>query len=74
MTTNNNNNPNSPPVSELTITCKIWDKEVYELVDYYNTKNTKTRITINSSGALSREDKKVYFTPGEIKNAVSLIY
>ena len=65
MTTTNNNNPNSLPVSELTITCKIWDKEVYELVDYYNTKNTKTRITINSSGTLSREDKKVYFTPGE---------
>ena len=64
-TNNNNNNPNSPPISELTITCKIWDKEVYELVDYYNTKNKKTRISINTSGALSREDKKVYFTPGE---------
>ena len=62
---NNNNNPNSPPISELSISCKIWDKEVYELVDYYNTNNKKTRLIINSSGALFREDKNVFFTPGE---------
>ena len=51
--------------SELDISCKIWDKEVYELVDYYNTHNTKTKIKINSSGVLSREDKHVVYTPGE---------
>ena len=51
--------------SELDISCKIWDKEVYELVDYYNTHNTKTKLKINSSGVLSREDKRVIFTPGE---------
>ena len=50
---------------ELNISCKIWDKEVYELVDYYNTHNKKTKLTINSSGVLSREEKEIFFTPGE---------
>ena len=57
-----NNNMNN---SELNISCKIWDKEVYELVDYYNTNNTKTRLKINTSGVLSREEKVIIFTPGE---------
>ena len=51
--------------SQLNISCKIWDKEVYELVDYYNTNNTKTKLKINSSGVLYREDKFVIFAPGE---------
>ena len=51
--------------SELDVSCKIWDKEVYELVDYYNTNNTKTKFKVNSSGVLTRENKKVYFTPEE---------
>ena len=51
--------------SQLNISCKIWDKEVYELVDYYNTNNTKTKLKINSSGVLYREDKFIIFTPGE---------
>ena len=51
--------------SELSISCKIWEKEVYELVDYYNTHNTKTRIRVNSSGVLTREENQVFFTPGE---------
>ena len=50
---------------ELNISCKIWDKEVYELVDYYNTHNTKTKLRIYTSGILSREERRVYFTPGE---------
>ena len=56
-------NKNLNPV--LNISCKIWDKEVYELVDYYNTHNKKTKLTINSSGVLSREEKEIFFTPGE---------
>jgi hypothetical protein len=36
--------------SELDVSCKIWDKEVYELVDYYNTNNTKTKFKVNYSG------------------------
>ena len=51
--------------SELSVSCTIWDKEVYELIDYYNTNMTKTKLTINSSGVLSRQEKEITFTPGE---------
>ena len=55
----------NPPTSELLVTCTIWEKEIYELIDYYNTNTTETKLTINSSGVLSRQDKEITFTPGE---------
>ena len=51
--------------SELSVSCTIWDKEVYELIDYYNTNMTKTKLSVNSSGVLSRQEKEITFTPGE---------
>ena len=56
---------NIPQNSELNISCTIWDKEVYELIDYYNTNTTKTKLTIKSSGLLSRQDREITFIPGE---------
>ena len=56
-----NNNKND----ELNITCKIWEKEVFQLVDYYNPQFTKTKLQINSSGVLYREENKVHFIQDE---------
>ena len=50
---------------ELNITTKIWDKELYQLVDYYNPECIKTKLNINSSGVLYRDENKVYFTQNE---------
>ena len=51
--------------AELNITTKIWDKELYQLVDYYNPECIKTKLNINSSGVLYRDENKVYFTQNE---------
>ena len=56
-----NNNKNV----ELNITSKIWDKELYQLVDYYNPQYIKTKLNINSSGVLYKDENKIYFTESE---------
>ena len=48
--------------SELSITTKIWDKEIKGLVDYDNPDYIKTKISVNYPGILSRIDKKVIFS------------
>jgi hypothetical protein len=48
--------------SELSITTKIWDKEIKDLIDFDDPDYIKTKIDINYSGILSRVDKKVIFT------------
>ena len=51
--------------SELNIKCTIWERETYELIDYYSKETIDTRIKINSSGVISRYNKQIAFTPGE---------
>ena len=51
--------------SELKIKCKIWEKETFELIDYYNNNTIETNLTVNSSGVLSRVHKQITFIPGE---------
>ena len=48
--------------SELSITTKIWNKEIKGLVDYDNTNYNKSKEIVNFPGILSRIDKKVIFT------------
>ena len=48
--------------SELSITTKIWDKEIKDLVDYNNPDYIKSKINVNYPGILSRVDKKVIFS------------
>lgn len=48
--------------SELSITTKIWDKEIKGLIDYDNPDCHKCKTIINCPGVLSRIDKKVMFT------------
>ena len=48
--------------SQLSITTKIWDKEIKGLVDYDNTNYNRSKAIINFPGILSRIDKKVIFT------------
>ena len=61
--------------SELMIKCTIWEKETFELIDYYNNQTIQTKFKINSSGVLSRTNKQISFTPGENleKSAYDLI-
>ena len=51
--------------SELMIKCTIWEKETFELIDYYNNQTIQTKFKINSSGVLSRTNKQISFIPGE---------
>ena len=51
--------------SELNIKCTIWERETYELIDYYSKETIDTRFKVNSSGVISRNDKQISFTPGE---------
>ena len=51
--------------SELKITCTIWEKETFELIDYYSNETIKTKFKVNSSGVLSRLDKHITFTSGD---------
>ena len=51
--------------SELNIKCTIWEKETFELIDYYSKETIETRINVNTSGVLSRTNKTITFTPGE---------
>ena len=51
--------------SELNIKCTIWEKETFELIDYYNSNVIQTKFKINSSGVLSRTNKEISFIPGE---------
>lgn len=48
--------------SELSISTKIWDKEIKDLVHYDNPEYDKTKIKVNFPGVLARVDKKVIFT------------
>ena len=48
--------------SELSITTKVWNKEIKGLIDYDNTNYTKSKAIVNFPGILSRIDKKVIFT------------
>ena len=51
--------------SELNIKCTIWERETYELIDYYSKETIDTRFKVNSSGVISRNNKQITFTPGE---------
>ena len=48
--------------SDLSVTTKIWDKEIYGLVDFDNPNYLRAKIKINFSGTLSRVDKNSIFT------------
>ena len=48
--------------SELSITTKIWNKEIKGLVDYDNTNYNRSKAIINFPGILSRIDNKVIYT------------
>ena len=51
--------------SELSIKCSIWERETYELIDYYSKETIDTRFKVNSSGVISRNNKQISFIPGE---------
>ena len=51
--------------SELIIKTKVWEKETFELIDYLNDETINTKIQINSSGMLCRDEKTISFNPGE---------
>jgi pSer/pThr/pTyr-binding forkhead associated (FHA) protein len=51
--------------SELNIKCTIWERETYELIDYYSKETIETRMKVNSSGVISRNNKQISFIPGE---------
>ena len=51
--------------SELNIKCTIWERETYELIDYYSKETIETRMKVNSSGVISRNNKQITFIPGE---------
>ena len=51
--------------SELNIKCTIWERETYELIDYYSKETIDTRMKVNTSGVISRHDKQITFIPGE---------
>jgi pSer/pThr/pTyr-binding forkhead associated (FHA) protein len=51
--------------SELNIKCTIWERETYELIDYYSKETIDTRMKVNSSGVISRNNKQISFIPGE---------
>ncbi len=54
--------------SELNIKCTIWEKETFELIDYYSNETIKTKFKVNSSGVISKNNKQVLFTPGDNLN------
>ena len=51
--------------SELSIKCTIWERETFELIDYYSKETIDTRFKVNSSGVISRNNKQISFIPGE---------
>ena len=51
--------------SELYIKCTIWEKETFELIDYYNNNTINTRMKVNTSGVICRTNKQITFNPGE---------
>ena len=51
--------------SELYIKCTIWEKETFELIDYYNNNTINTRMKVNTPGVISRTNKQITFNPGE---------
>ena len=51
--------------SELSIKCTIWERETFELIDYYSKETIETRMKVNSSGVISRNNKQISFIPGE---------
>ena len=57
--------------SELKITCTVWEKETFELIDYYSNETIKTKFKVNSSGVISKNNKQVLFTPGDNLNRTS---
>ena len=57
--------------SELKISCTIWEKETFELIDYYSNEIIKTKFKVNSSGVISRNNKQIAFTPGDNLNKTS---
>ena len=61
--------------SELNIKCTIWEKETFELIDYYSNNVIETKFKVNSSGVISRDNKQITFIPGENidKNPSNLI-
>jgi hypothetical protein len=57
--------------SELKISCTVWEKETFELIDYYSNEVIKTKFKVNSSGVISRNNKQIVFTPGDNVNKTS---
>ena len=51
--------------SELSIKCTIWERETFELIDYYSKETIDTRFKVNTSGVISRNNKQISFIPGE---------
>ena len=51
--------------SELNIKCTIWEKETFELIDYYSNETIQTKFKINTSGVLTRNNKQISFNPGD---------
>ena len=51
--------------SELSIKCTIWERETFELIDYYSKETIDTRFKVNSSAVISRNNKQISFIPGE---------
>ena len=51
--------------SELSIKCTIWERETFELIDYYSKETIDTRFKVNTSGVISRSNKQISFIPGE---------
>ena len=53
--------------SELKIKCVIWEKETFELIDYCNNCTMETKFLVKTPGVISRDNRKITFTPGEQK-------
>ena len=51
--------------TELNIKCTIWEKETFELIDYYSNDIIQTKFKINTPGVISRSNKQISFIPGE---------
>ena len=51
--------------SEIIIKAKIWENEIFSLIDYSETELKVKKLKINSSGVLCRNQKEISFNQGE---------
>ena len=51
--------------SEIIIKAKIWENEVFSLIDYSDTESKVKKLKVNSSGVLCRNQKEISFNQGE---------